>query len=76
MSVSVGALAVSKDQQEKLMSKSWYNMNHKLKAEIQSLKNCCGFQNKTYVTDSDKSNMGHPSCTKVRRLLILVIKMS
>ena len=63
MSVSIGALAVSHDQQSNLMKAGWGRMSNEMKSEIQKLKNCCGFKNTT--STSSESGMGHPDCTKV-----------
>lgn len=56
MAVSIGALAVTHDQQEKLMEAGWQKLPTKLQSKIQVARDCCGFKNKTY---------GHPPCQKV-----------
>lgn len=64
LSVSIGALAITHDQQGDLMQAGWERMppGSKIKEHIQSAKNCCGFKNKTIPTDN---SLGHPDCTGV-----------
>ena len=68
MSVSIGAVAVTHEQQSNLMEASWRRMHNDLKSQIQTAKDCCGFKNKT-LTPSEK--MGHPGCDSVSRINIL-----
>ena len=63
MSVSIGAIAVSHEQQSKLMEAGWSRMSDKMKNEIQELKDCCGFKNRTLTPNDPK--MGHPNCDEV-----------
>ncbi|XP_020917235.1 tetraspanin-31 isoform X2 [Exaiptasia diaphana] len=56
MAVSIGALAVTHDQQEKLMEAGWQKLPSKLQSKIQLARDCCGFKNKTSA---------HPQCEKV-----------
>lgn len=65
MSVSIGAIAVSHEQQSKLMEAGWRRMSDNMKSKIQDLKDCCGFKNRT-LTPSDPK-MGHPNCDLVSR---------
>ena len=62
LSVSIGAVAVSHDQQSDLMQAGWQRMSPKMKSDIQTMKNCCGFKNKTLPEDD---SLGHPDCTEV-----------
>lgn len=78
MSVSIAAVAISHDQQAGLMEAGWRRSSDKIKNQIQSLKDCCGFKNKTLVTDStttdpDVKALGHPSCKEVSRRNLLCI---
>ena len=61
MSVSIGAIAVSHEQQSNLMEAGWSRMSPDLKTKIQTIKDCCGFKNRN-LTSGD---MGHPKCNKV-----------
>ena len=63
MSVSIGAIAVSHEQQSKLMEAGWRQMSNNMKSDIQILKDCCGFKNRTLTPSDDK--MGHPKCDDV-----------
>lgn len=63
MSVSIGALAVSHNQQSNLMKAGWGRMSDNMKSEIQKLKDCCGFKNTT--STPSESEMGHLDCSKV-----------
>lgn len=49
LAVSIGALAVTHEQQEKLMETGWEKLPSDLKGNIQMTKNCCGFKN---ITDA------------------------
>ena len=62
MSVSIGALAVSHDQQSNLMAAGWKRMDNNLKSKIQTTKSCCGFKDRTLPVND---TMGHPDCTEV-----------
>ena len=64
MSVSIGALAITHDQQADLMQAGWERMpsNSKIKEQIQSVKDCCGFKNKTIPANNP---LGHPDCSEV-----------
>ena len=66
MSVSIGAVAVSHDQQAGLMEAGWNKTSTEIKNQIQSLKDCCGFKNKSLPLN-DPSGLGHPDCTEVNR---------
>lgn len=61
MSVSIGAIAVSHEQQSNLMEAGWSRMSPDLKTKIQTIKDCCGFKNRN-LTSGD---MGHPKCNKL-----------
>ena len=61
MSVSLGAIAVSHEQQSNLMEAGWGKMSPSLKTKIQKIKDCCGFKNKNMTS----GEMGHPKCTAV-----------
>ena len=65
MSVSIGAIAVSHEQQSKLMEAGWERMSPNTKSEIQSIKDCCGFKNTTFTPKDE--GMGHPKCDEVSR---------
>ena len=68
MSVSIGAIAVSHDQQADLMKAGWERMHDSgIKSQIQVMKNCCGFKNKT-LPASDP--LGHPDCTEVSSMSV------
>jgi len=75
MSVSIGAIAVSHEQQSKLMEAGWSRMTQKMKSDIQDIKDCCGFKNTTSVTPSE-ADMGHPNCDEVITLEHLVSSCS
>ena len=64
LSVSIAALAISHDQQADLMKAGWQKIPNKssIKAQIQSARKCCGFQNKSL---SVQDSLGHPDCTAV-----------
>lgn len=62
ISVSIGALAVTHDQQADLMKAGWKTMDLETKEKIQSKKDCCGFQNKTLPAND---TLGHPDCRLV-----------
>lgn len=64
MSVSIGAIAVSHEQQSKLMEAGWSRMSDKMKNEIQEIKDCCGFKNRTLTPNDPK--MGHPNCDELK----------
>ena len=63
LSVSIGAIAVTHEQQSKLMEAGWRRMRDEMKSDIQIVKDCCGFKNRT-LEPSDP-NMGHPDCSEV-----------
>ena len=71
MSVSIGAIAVSHEQQSKLMAAGWSKMTNEMKSNIQDIKDCCGFKNTTALTPK-KVDMGHPNCVEVITLKHLV----
>ncbi|XP_078378314.1 tetraspanin-13-like isoform X2 [Oculina patagonica] len=64
MSVSIGAVAVSHEQQSKLMEAGWKRMSPDMKSDIQILKDCCGFKNQTLTPSDD--HMGHPNCDDLK----------
>ena len=74
MSVSIGAIAVSHEQQSKLMRAGWSRMTDEMKSDIQGIKDCCGFKNRT-LTPSDPS-MGHPDCSEASTINHLVSSCS
>ena len=63
-SVSIAAVAVSHNKQADLMKSGWQKIPNKssIKAQIQSARNCCGFQNKTLHVQEP---LGHPDCGAV-----------
>lgn len=61
MSVSIGAIAVSHEQQSNLMKAGWGKMSPNVKTKIQTIKDCCGFKNKNITS----GEMGHPKCDKL-----------
>ena len=63
ISVSIGAIAVSHEQQSNLMEAGWTRMSDKMKSDIQFNKDCCGFKNRT--STPSEPEMGHPDCRKV-----------
>lgn len=80
MSVSIAAVAISHDQQASIMEAGWSRSSDKIKNQIQSLKDCCGFKNKTLVSDSTTTDpavkaLGHPSCKEVSRRNLLCISL-
>ncbi|XP_032218254.1 tetraspanin-31-A isoform X2 [Nematostella vectensis] len=62
LSVSVGALAVTRNQQEQLMNKGWAKLSPSLKSKIQGVKDCCGYKNFTQLDGP----MGHPDCSLLK----------
>ena len=70
LSVSIGAIAVSHEQQSKLMEAGWSRMTNKMKSDIQDVKNCCGYKNETSPSDP---KMGHPPCKGVSTKYVSVI---
>ncbi|XP_031561579.1 tetraspanin-31-A-like isoform X2 [Actinia tenebrosa] len=54
MAVSIGALAVTHDQQEKLMEAGWKKLPSEIKGKIQTQKDCCGFKNITDIQSCQK----------------------
>ena len=74
LSVSIGAIAVSHEQQSKLMEAGWRRMTDEVKSDIQSAKDCCGFQNETSTLSDPK--MRHPECSKVSTKNHLVSSLS
>lgn len=73
MSVSIAAVALSHDQQASLMEAGWSRSSDKIKNQIQSFKDCCGFKNKSLIssdstTDPAVKALGHPSCSEVSSL--------
>ena len=69
LSVSIGAIAVSHEQQSKLMEAGWSRMTNKMKSDIQDAKNCCGYKNETSPNDP---KMGHPTCKDVSTITVLL----
>ncbi|KAK2561439.1 Tetraspanin-31 [Acropora cervicornis] len=55
------ALAISHNRQADLMKAGWQKIPNKssIKEQIQSARNCCGFQNKSLPVDVP---LGHPDC--------------
>lgn len=66
ISVSIAAVAISHNRQADLMKAGWKKIPNKssIKEQIQSARNCCGFQNKSKHVDDDDS-LGHPDCRAV-----------
>lgn len=58
MAVSIGALAVTHEQQEKLMESGWEKLPSDLKGKIQLAKDCCGFKNITEDKSCQKQKVG------------------
>ena len=71
LSVSIGAIAVSHEQQSKLMEAGWSRMTNKMKSDIQDAKNCCGYKNETSPNDP---KMGHPTCKGVSTIITVVLQ--
>lgn len=60
-SVSIAAVAISHNRQADLMKAGWQKIPNKssIKEQIQSARNCCGFQNKSLGLEDP---LGHPDC--------------
>lgn len=64
LSVSLAALTVSPDKQEKILKSSWQKLGNQTKNELQVAGNCCGFH---VLADLQNTTMYHPPCTKVQK---------
>ncbi|XP_046845592.1 tetraspanin-31-like [Xenia sp. Carnegie-2017] len=62
LSVSLAALTVSPDKQEKILKSSWQKLGNQTKNELQVAGNCCGFH---VLADLQNTTMYHPPCTKL-----------
>ncbi|XP_044738031.1 tetraspanin-13 isoform X2 [Chrysoperla carnea] len=64
-SIACACLSVNMEQQEELAQQGWSRVPLSVKAEVQEVFTCCGFdKNDTYIAPN--SAMGHPSCTDVQ----------
>ncbi len=59
LSVSIGALAITQEQQHDILEKTWQTFNLNEKADLQNTGDCCGFQ------DQNITQKSHPTCTGV-----------
>lgn len=66
LSVSIGALAITSKQQEKLLEVGWGKLDNSTKSKIQAKKDCCGFSSKYMSNITVDGKMFHPSCEKLQ----------
>jgi len=63
--LACACLALSSEQQHKVLKAGWSHASDQLKQEMQEHFSCCGFDNETVSGDSVEKDMEHPSCDKV-----------
>jgi len=68
--VACACLALSSDQQRRILRLGWSRASNELKYKMQHEFTCCGFDNDSVnLPPNDLDNMGHPPCEEVRFFL-------
>ena len=64
--VACACLALSSDQQHRVLRLGWSRASNELKYQMQVEFSCCGFDNSSVNLPADNAeNMGHPPCEEV-----------
>lgn len=65
LSVSIGALAVTSQQQKEILKTGWDKaVTRREKMELQKKLNCCGFETKNFTADAKHPNCERLTCCK------------
>ena len=68
LSVSIGALAITSQQQKEILKAGWNKaVTPREKNELQKKLDCCGFETKNFTVDAT-----HPSCERVSIPLLIL----
>ena len=63
--LACACLALSSEQQHKVLKVGWSQASDQLKQEMQEHFSCCGFDNETVADNLNENGMNHPPCDKV-----------